>query len=273
MFSEEHLIASGIFLSIGVLMSWWTYYKKIFSNLSSLNFENSAKKKINLRHVFVGLISILLFLINNSLILPHLPSLTIFGWSLFFADISLFCFLIFYIWKADLQSIFFVKNKYVKLGIYTYLLYLPWVGVAGVLCHFIVIGLLGANSIETVSNVFHKQIEWNGPIFYALAISASFFSPVSEEIVFRGLFQNFTTKVFGSLTGLLFTSLLFSLVHYKFGYGLTNMETISHTFVFSLFIGYLYQRTGSLISCIGFHMTNNFISYIPLILERLQLFE
>lgn len=267
MSNEELLIAGGIFVVAGLLIAWWTNYKKIFLCSPNQELGRSLNHSIKMRHVCIGVFSCFFFLSTVSFVLPHLPTLSSFGWSLFFADLLFLSFLLFYICNEKLDSIFLQGKKYVLLGLYIYILYLPWLGIAKVLNLFVLHELYVPT--ESARNFFHHQMEWDTPIFYALAISSSFISPISEEILFRGFFQNFITRVFGSLSGLIVTSLFFSLVHYKFGKGLSNVEIVLHAFIFSLFIGYLYQKTNSIVSCISFHMLNNSLAYISLIIERL----
>ena len=59
------------------------------------------------------------------------------------------------------------------------------------------------------------------------------------------------------------TSALFAVMH--LGQGLAPIPL----FVFSLLLGYLYQRTGSLLPCIGLHMINNGYSVFWLTMQIL----
>lgn len=205
-------------------------------------------------------------------ILPKLPSFSWYSWSYFFIDI-LFLLFFFFIRKFHLTAIFKQNKKYTKLGLFTFLVYLPWIGVVVILSLLIILDILGYPSFESASKISQGSVEWDTPIFFATAITTSLIAPIFEEIIFRGIFQNCSTKWLGPLFGIVATSLLFSVLHAKFGYGISNFDIIVRTFVFSLFCGYLYFKTKSLYSCFAFHITNNTLYLLPLILEKLEVIQ
>ena len=82
-------------------------------------------------------------------------------------------------------------------------------------------------------------------------------APVLEEILFRGLIFESCKERFGSGAAVLVSALLFGLVH-----GVPVQ--IINAFVVGLIFGYVYLRTGSLLSVILLHVVNNGIAYISL---------
>ena len=82
-------------------------------------------------------------------------------------------------------------------------------------------------------------------------------APVLEEILFRGLIFESCRERFGSGVAVLVSALLFGLVH-----GVPVQ--IINAFVVGLIFGYIYLRTGSLLSVILLHVVNNGIAYISL---------
>jgi membrane protease YdiL (CAAX protease family) len=82
-------------------------------------------------------------------------------------------------------------------------------------------------------------------------------APVLEEILFRGLIFESCRERFGSGVAVLVSALLFGLVH-----GVPVQ--IINAFVVGLIFGYVYLRTGSLLSVILLHVVNNGIAYISL---------
>lgn len=82
-------------------------------------------------------------------------------------------------------------------------------------------------------------------------------APVLEEILFRGLIFESCRERFGSGAAVLVSALLFGLVH-----GVPVQ--IINAFVVGLIFGYVYLRTGSLLSVILLHVVNNGIAYISL---------
>ncbi|MBR3853130.1 MAG: CPBP family intramembrane metalloprotease [Tidjanibacter sp.] len=82
-------------------------------------------------------------------------------------------------------------------------------------------------------------------------------APILEEILFRGLIFESCRERFGSGAAVLISALLFGLVH-----GVPVQ--IINAFVVGLIFGYIYLRTGSLLSVIILHAINNGIAYISL---------
>ena len=75
-----------------------------------------------------------------------------------------------------------------------------------------------------------------------LSVIMVFFVGVVEEIIFRSVLQNRLQMMLGNWTGLIFTSILFGLMHSVYG---SIYEVLYASFV-GLFIGYLFYRTRSL---------------------------
>jgi uncharacterized protein len=75
-----------------------------------------------------------------------------------------------------------------------------------------------------------------------LSIIMIFFVGIVEEIIFRSVLQNRLQMALGNWTGLIFTSILFGLMHSVYG---SIYEILYATFV-GFFIGFLFYRTRSL---------------------------
>lgn len=71
-----------------------------------------------------------------------------------------------------------------------------------------------------------------------IAVSLALVGP-AEELAFRGFIQKGFENSFGATTGLLVASILFGLLH-----GLNSLRSIIPVTVVSLFIGYVWQKTG-----------------------------
>lgn len=99
---------------------------------------------------------------------------------------------------------------------------------------------------ESASQVWEKMIG-----FFIIVIAA----PVVEEIYYRGFtFAGFIAR-FGFLSSALFSSLIFSLLHFQLNVGI-------YTFVLALFLCLMYYKTKSIIPGIILHSVNNFIAYL-----------
>ena len=145
---------------------------------------------------------------------------------------------------------------------------LPWVFLAGTLSRYIVVDLLGRPPVAQNPITFLQSFDLSNPVFYVVALAIFTIIPFNEEVLFRGLFQNFITKHFSKWGGLIITPIFFALVHYQWGQGLSNIELLSPLFLLSFFLSYLYQKTGSLLSCIVFHASFNCMSVVALALEK-----
>jgi membrane protease YdiL (CAAX protease family) len=75
-----------------------------------------------------------------------------------------------------------------------------------------------------------------------LSVIMIFFVGVVEEIIFRSVLQNRLQIVFGNFSGLIFTSILFGLMHSAYG----NIYEVLYASFVGLFIGFLFYRTRSL---------------------------
>ena len=74
--------------------------------------------------------------------------------------------------------------------------------------------------------------------------------PITEEIVFRGVFYPFLRKNLGVVLAAVLTSLCFSLMH-------MNIMLVPVIFVTGILFAYLYERSGSLVPGIFVHVMHN----------------
>lgn len=81
------------------------------------------------------------------------------------------------------------------------------------------------------------------------------FVSLGEELLFRGLIQRKLEGAYGSLKGLLLAATLFAIMHL----GWRNVYEIIFVFIAGLLLGYLYQRTRSLVGPIFLHGANNLV--------------
>ncbi|MBX7065986.1 MAG: CPBP family intramembrane metalloprotease [Parachlamydiales bacterium] len=130
-----------------------------------------------------------------------------------------------------------------------------------------------------VSKVFHlttvpEQIAvkflkstFDNPVFFVLAvISIIILAPLVEETLFRGFLQTYIRQHLGPRQAIVITSACFSLFHYAQGQGFGNISIIVSLFVLALFLGFLYEKRGSLLAPMVLHGTFNAISVINLYL-------
>lgn len=130
-----------------------------------------------------------------------------------------------------------------------------------------VAGLM-ANTLSTwlnqpVQEVAHETLRMlredpNAQMIVTVIISAVILAPLLEEIVFRGVLQTSLMRLLGGTRwpALLLTGLLFSVTHWW----AVPWQGLLPLFVLGLVFGYLYERTGSLLTPIlthaGFNAAN-----------------
>ena len=105
------------------------------------------------------------------------------------------------------------------------------------------------------------SLEWLRSVppwqFGFVAFAVAVLAPIAEEIYFRGYVFRAYAEQKGLAQAYLFSSLLFAVVH-------LNVQAFLPIFVVGLFLGYLYQRTGSILPGIIAHAFNNAVAFAVL---------
>lgn len=105
------------------------------------------------------------------------------------------------------------------------------------------------------------------PLYFFLAIlSITVFAPLIEETLFRGFLQTYIRRHLGPKQAIVITSACFSLFHYSAGQGVGNISIILSLFILALFLGFLYEKRGSIAAPMILHASFNSISVINLYL-------
>lgn len=91
------------------------------------------------------------------------------------------------------------------------------------------------------------------------ALTISVFAPVLEEVLFRGAIQGYLTRKTGSpLLSVLVASLIFGIIH-------INPVQVVYATLLGVLFGWIYYRTGSLLSVIVGHVLNNSLATIVML--------
>ena len=96
-------------------------------------------------------------------------------------------------------------------------------------------------------------------------LAGVFFSPISEEILFRGFFLNRLGESLSFWKANLIAALLFMLAHWPYwlsknGFSLPVIKDSVNVFLLGCLFGWLMKKTNSLWPAIGAHIANNFLS-------------
>ncbi|MCH9616708.1 MAG: hypothetical protein SP4CHLAM5_02790 [Chlamydiia bacterium] len=106
------------------------------------------------------------------------------------------------------------------------------------------------------------------PIFLAL-FTIIVAAPILEEFLFRGIIQSYFRKKIGPIAGIFSASALFSLFHFSYSQGFQNIFILLSLFILSLYLGFIYEKTRSIIANITLHVTFNLINTIVIIIYNM----
>ncbi|MFQ5863174.1 MAG: lysostaphin resistance A-like protein [Candidatus Brocadiales bacterium] len=92
----------------------------------------------------------------------------------------------------------------------------------------------------------------------AIVTFGALVGPVAEEVLFRGFLQPALRDIMGSVKAIFLTSFLFALVHF-------NVYIFLQIFILGLLLGYLYEKTGTLVAPASAHILHNSVSLCVLL--------
>lgn len=157
----------------------------------------------------------------------------------------------------------------IVMGLVTWLIAFPIVFLISHLLDLLIQNLTHVkDSPHQVAIDFLKNSS-QSPLFFILAlITVLVFAPLIEEILFRGLLQNWIKKYTGRKAAILLASLSFSVFHFSSSQGWSNITILLSLFFLSCFIGFIYERQKSLIAPIIMHATYNIVSVVNLFILK-----
>jgi len=97
-------------------------------------------------------------------------------------------------------------------------------------------------------------------LFWTFVLAVVTLVPFVEELLFRGLLQNYLQGYLGPKCSIFFTSILFALFHFSQSQGSTNIELMVGLALYSVFIGIFYSKEQSLWTPLAMHATFNAIT-------------
>lgn len=199
---------------------------------------------------------------------PHLTQkdiLVITSWlnlsNLLFILLFLVAYLIFlrsdaakYIWKSGPFN--YIRD--IGVGIFTWPIALIimnfWAAIADMLTRLFYPNYELQDQIPVIYIEQSRQFPF---LFFLACITVIVLAPIVEEILFRGILQNFLKRYISPSGSIVMTAFFFACFHYSSAQGLSNFVIVSSLFVFALFLGYVYARQRSLISSIALHAIFN----------------
>ncbi|CAM0117372.1 lysostaphin resistance A-like protein [Rhabdochlamydiaceae symbiont of Dictyostelium giganteum] len=160
-------------------------------------------------------------------------------------------------------------SSYLKdfgIGCLTWFMAFPFVAAINQLCDTALFPFFDGKPYEQAAVAYLKHnLETPLQAFFALT-SIVIIAPVIEEFLFRGILQQYIKKFLSVRLSIVLTSFLFALFHFSSSQHLGNVSLISSLFCLSCFLGYLYEKQGSLYASIGLHMSFNLASSLQIML-------
>ncbi len=148
---------------------------------------------------------------------------------------------------------------------YAWCLSFPLVLFASQFLESLVFAVFNVSKLPDQIAVYFVKMTFSNPLYFFLAIVVIvFIAPLIEETLFRGFLQSFIRKHLGSKQAILITALCFSFFHFSPDQGLGNIPIVGSLFVLALFLGFIYEKQGSLFASISLHSMFNAISILNL---------
>ncbi len=156
-------------------------------------------------------------------------------------------------------------KKDISCAAIAYLLAFPLVSFINNLFDFLLHTVFHIHQIPDQIAVYYLKMTFGQPVYFIIAIiSITLFAPFIEELLFRGFLQSFIRQHLAAKQAIGITSLLFALFHYSPEQGLANITIVGSLFTLSLFIGFTYEKRGSLVSPMILHSLFNTMSILHL---------
>jgi membrane protease YdiL (CAAX protease family) len=161
----------------------------------------------------------------------------------------------------------FAISEDIWTALYAWILAFPLVLFLSQALEMAVTKIFHATQLPDQAAVKFLKSTFDHPLYFLLAvISIVIFAPLIEETLFRGFLQTYIRKHLGPRQAIFITSVCFSLFHYSAGQGLGNISIILSLFILALFLGFLYEKQGSLLSPMILHASFNTVSVVNLYL-------
>jgi|GEM_PF-390943 len=110
-----------------------------------------------------------------------------------------------------------------------------------------------------------KSTMESAPLFWATTLVIIFLVPIAEETLFRGFLQRWLVQKIGRWQGIILAAALFAAFHFSISQGIDNIELLLSLFTLACFLGFIYERQGTLWAPISLHAIFNAISVLMIV--------
>lgn len=175
----------------------------------------------------------------------------------------------FYLPRETLNKVLGFKKSFFKnmaIGILAWLIIFPFIFLLSQFIDSLLSYFFKIKNLPDQIAVEYMKNALKSPSTFILALfSTLIFAPLIEEYLFRGLLQNFFKKYLSCPKAIICSSLIFAVFHFAPGQKAANLTIVSCLFLFSLALGFLYEKYKTLWVPIVLHATFNFLSILNLL--------
>ena len=152
------------------------------------------------------------------------------------------------------------------MGVFTWFLAFPVVVAINHICDYLNKEIFKVSGADQVAVRYLKSSSQSFMTLFFAIFMIIIIAPLIEEFIFRGCIQNYLRKKMGTKASIIFSSLIFSFMHFSISQKAGNFPLITSLFVFSLYLGFLYEKTRSLYAPMILHLTFNSVSVVRILL-------
>lgn len=146
------------------------------------------------------------------------------------------------------------------LGVMTWFISFPLVVFIGQIGDLLIYLFFKVENYEQVA-VRYLKMTMASPLMFIIALfSVIILAPILEELLFRGFLQSWLKRHVGTKGAIALAGLAFALFHLDKSQGVGNIALCMSLFSLACYLGFIYERQGSLFASIGMHMTFNVVS-------------
>ena len=154
-----------------------------------------------------------------------------------------------------------ISGRDVLTSLLTWVISFPLINCVGQLLVLFVYFVFHTYELPDQIAIRLMKLSFSSPLSFLLnGFSIIVFAPFTEEILFRGIVQNYLRKFFNGAGAIAGASVFFALLHYSSEQHLGNIPLLGSLFAFSCFLGFLYERQRSLWAPILLHAAFNTLS-------------
>lgn len=192
---------------------------------------------------------------------------------LLFFCLSSYCFLIQsqsrdYIFWGSRKPNAKLTLKSILMGLVSWFVSYPFVFLVGMITSLISLAIWKEAKVEQVAVKQLKMTMGHPALFGIMIFLVVIIVPFMEELLFRGFLQSFLKNFLGRIGGIIVTGIIFAVVHFSPSQGTGNFQLICSLFVLALFLGFIYEREGSLWAPFSLHAFFNGFSVLLIIFSE-----